>query len=55
MAESKKTVPDELEKNGRKRNLFGRLIQTWALARLGVARWFIFKPKIPIWVNFSGP
>jgi hypothetical protein len=20
-----------------------------------VARWFIFKPKIPIWVNFRGP
>jgi hypothetical protein len=21
----------------------------------GVARWFVFKPKIPIWVNFGGP
>jgi hypothetical protein len=20
-----------------------------------VARWFLFKPKIPIWVNFGGP
>jgi hypothetical protein len=20
-----------------------------------VARWFIFKPKIPVWVNFGGP
>jgi hypothetical protein len=20
-----------------------------------VARWYIFKPKIPIWVNFVGP
>jgi hypothetical protein len=20
-----------------------------------VARWFVFKPKIPIWVNFRGP
>jgi hypothetical protein len=20
-----------------------------------VARWFIFKPKIAIWVNFAGP
>jgi hypothetical protein len=20
-----------------------------------VARWFVFKPKIPIWVNFKGP
>jgi hypothetical protein len=19
------------------------------------ARWFVFKPKIPIWVNFGGP
>jgi hypothetical protein len=20
-----------------------------------IARWFLFKPKIPIWVNFGGP
>jgi hypothetical protein len=20
-----------------------------------VARWFVFNPKIPIWVNFGGP
>jgi hypothetical protein len=20
-----------------------------------LARWFVFKPKIPIWVNFGGP
>jgi hypothetical protein len=20
-----------------------------------VARWYIYKPKIPIWVNFCGP
>jgi hypothetical protein len=20
-----------------------------------VARWYVFKPKIPIWVNFGGP
>jgi hypothetical protein len=20
-----------------------------------VARWFVFEPKIPIWVNFGGP
>jgi hypothetical protein len=20
-----------------------------------VARWFVFKPKMPIWVNFDGP
>jgi hypothetical protein len=20
-----------------------------------VARWFVFKPKIPIWINFGGP
>jgi hypothetical protein len=25
------------------------IIATW------VARWFVFKPKIPIWVNFGGP
>jgi hypothetical protein len=23
--------------------------------RSWVARWFIFKPKIPTWVNFGGP
>jgi hypothetical protein len=23
--------------------------------KIRVARWFIFKPKIPIWVNFGGP
>jgi hypothetical protein len=25
--------------------------QVWSRA----ARWFLFKPKIPIWVNFGGP
>jgi thiol-disulfide isomerase/thioredoxin len=25
----------------------------WVAIR--VARWFVFKPKIPIWVNFGGP
>jgi hypothetical protein len=25
------------------------------LLDIRVARWFIFKPKIPIWVNFGGP
>jgi hypothetical protein len=24
-------------------------------AEFRVARWFIFEPKIPIWVNFGGP
>jgi hypothetical protein len=24
----------------------------WVVSR--VARWFVFKPKIPIWVNFGG-
>jgi hypothetical protein len=23
--------------------------------RTRVARWFVFKPKIPIWINFGGP
>jgi hypothetical protein len=23
--------------------------------RSGVARWLIFEPKIPIWVNYGGP
>jgi hypothetical protein len=38
-----------IERFGRKTNkhsssvVFGR-----------VARWFVFKPKIPIWVNFGG-
>jgi hypothetical protein len=26
-----------------------------ALAADRVARWFVFKPKIPIWENFGGP
>jgi hypothetical protein len=26
-----------------------------ATAATRVARWFVFKPKIPIWVNFGGP
>jgi hypothetical protein len=25
------------------------------LKMIRVARWFVFKPKIPIWVNFGGP
>jgi hypothetical protein len=25
------------------------------LTKARVARWFVFKPKIPIWVNFGGP
>jgi hypothetical protein len=24
------------------------------VAELWVARWFVFKPKIPVWVNFGG-
>jgi hypothetical protein len=26
-----------------------------AVEEIRVARWFIFKPKIQIWVNFEGP
>jgi hypothetical protein len=26
-----------------------------SVVRIRVARWFIFKPKFPIWVNFGGP
>jgi hypothetical protein len=26
-----------------------------ARTQIRVARWFVFKPKIPIWVNFGGP
>jgi hypothetical protein len=45
--------------NGQAPQLFkvGQIIRTTA-ARINcarVARWFIFKPKIPIWVNFGGP
>jgi hypothetical protein len=28
---------------------------TWKLVRCSVARWFVYKPKIQIWVNFEGP
>jgi hypothetical protein len=36
------------------------VIERWPKPRLKrdqcrVARWFVFKPKIPIWVNFLGP
>jgi hypothetical protein len=27
----------------------------WQPVRIRVARWFIFKPKIPIWVKSGGP
>jgi hypothetical protein len=44
----------------------GRIFALWVIVNfgqlfkndrssVGVARWFIFKPKIPIWVNFGGP
>jgi hypothetical protein len=26
-----------------------------SLLPVRVARWYILKPKIPIWVNFGGP
>jgi hypothetical protein len=33
-----------------------QLVATMAVPRgARVARWFVFKPKIPIWVNFGGP
>jgi hypothetical protein len=31
--------------SGKKRSVFG----------IRVARWFVFEPKIPIWINFGGP
>jgi hypothetical protein len=31
---------------------FGQLLHKRIWCR--VARWFVFKPKIPIWVNFGG-
>jgi hypothetical protein len=31
-----------------------RRIKRGATADCGVARWFVFKPKIPFWVNFGG-
>jgi hypothetical protein len=38
--------------------IFGGLVprvQMYFLDLTRVARWFIFKPKIPIWVTFGGP
>jgi hypothetical protein len=29
-------------------------VPIWCGVSFGVARWFIFKPKIPIWENFGG-
>jgi hypothetical protein len=52
------------------KNVFKNFCGTYKLHNLGeifyvfanfftipirVARWHIFKPKIPIWVNFGGP
>jgi hypothetical protein len=36
-----------------KPNLFSR--KTFQTVSAGVARWYVFKPKIPIWVNYGGP
>jgi hypothetical protein len=33
----------------------GGKIDGRAVNRIRVARWFIFKPKSPIWVNVQGP
>jgi hypothetical protein len=33
--------------------LHTKVLFRWFTIR--VARWFVFKPKIPIWVNFGGP
>jgi hypothetical protein len=32
-----------------------REIAITAVVVCRVARWFVFKPKIPIWVKFGGP
>jgi hypothetical protein len=34
---------------------FPSLLASSVLLNVRVARWFVFKPKIPIWVNFVGP
>jgi hypothetical protein len=33
----------------------GNRLQIKHMSGSGVARWFIFKPKIPVWVNFGVP
>jgi hypothetical protein len=50
--------PDDLEvlaslRRSRRRRTRFLLHHFQVLSR--VARWYIFKPKIPIWVNFGGP
>jgi hypothetical protein len=34
---------------------FIEMRHTKVIVDTGVARWFVFKPKIPIWVDFGGP
>jgi hypothetical protein len=36
------------------RQLLAEMIGTFILMVSRVARWFVFKPKIQIWVNFGG-
>jgi hypothetical protein len=35
--------------------LLFRCLEAWLTVSSRVARWFIFEPKIPIWVNFVVP
>jgi hypothetical protein len=30
-------------------------LRSYVLKTCRIARWFVFKPKIPIWEKFSGP
>jgi hypothetical protein len=34
--------------------VFARILKEIFSVLSRVARWFVFKPKIPIWVNFGG-
>jgi hypothetical protein len=31
-----------------------RIFESYKMVCIRVARWFVFKPKMPIWVNFGG-
>jgi hypothetical protein len=43
--------------SGKKFNCLHKMASIWrgGKGKNRVARWFIFKPKIPIWVNYLGP
>jgi hypothetical protein len=44
-----------MENRKKKKTTFFRVKPKLTTIGIRVARWFVFKPKIPIWGNFGGP